>query len=291
VKIVEVQARTVLNPIRQPDPIFGLRYTLNLYRGCQHHCIYCDSRSACYNIADFDGEIQVKTTPPQLLDQELARKRTRGTIGTGSMNDPYMPLETHYRLTRAALSVIARHGFPVHVLTKSDLVLQDLPLLQEIHKVYAAVTFTITTPADDLAARIEPAAPSPTRRFQAVEALASAGLYTGIALMPALPWITDRWEDLSELIRRAAGCGAQYILPLMAVTLRDRQREHYYAQLDRHFPGLRSRYERQFGLRYTAWAPHSRELFHKIGDLCSQLGLACQITPYQPAAPAQPALF
>ncbi len=133
--IKEITAKTLLTSIRHPDPIFGLKYNMNLYRGCQHQCIYCDSRSECYQIEDFNHDVLVKVNAIELLDKELAHKRIKGTIGFGSMNDPYMPLEAERKLARGALEVIARRGFPVHILTKSDLVLRDLDLLHQVGRV------------------------------------------------------------------------------------------------------------------------------------------------------------
>ena len=153
--IREIQAKVLLAHVSQPDPRFGLRYNVNLYRGCQHRCIYCDSRSECYQIEHFDGEVLVKANAVELLQRELARKRVVGTIGLGSMNAPYMPLEAEVNLTGRALQVIARFGFPVHIITKSDLVLKDLEPLCEIKRAYAAVSFTVTTADDNLAKRLE----------------------------------------------------------------------------------------------------------------------------------------
>ena len=151
-----IEARTLLSSVPQPDTWFGLRYTFNLYRGCQHGCIYCDSRSACYGIENF-SDVLVKRNAIPLLRAELARKRVKGTIGTGSMNDPYGLVERQYRLTRQALEAIADYGFGVHVLTKSALVQRDLDLLQAVGRVFALVSFTITTAEDDLARRLNQA--------------------------------------------------------------------------------------------------------------------------------------
>jgi DNA repair photolyase len=151
--IEEIKAKTILNHVKQPETWFGLKYNMNLYRGCQHQCIYCDSRSDCYRIEDF-AKIQVKINALDLLEDVLPRKRVRGTIGFGSMNDPYMPVERDYRLTEKSLEIILVNEFPVHILTKSDLVLRDIELLMEISNVYAAVSFTITTADDELAKKI-----------------------------------------------------------------------------------------------------------------------------------------
>ena len=226
-----------------------------------------------------------------MLEQELARKRVRGTIGTGSMNDPYMPLEKQVELTRRALEVIARFRFPVHVLTKSDLVLRDLDLLQTISQSYATVSFTLTTVDDDLACKIEPGAPLPSARLAALRELAAAGIRTGVLLMPVLPFIEDRPENVAAIVRQAAAAGAHYIIPAFGMTLRDRQREYYYTQLDRHFPGLSERYRRTFGGRYSAPAGNQAALQREFQALCRELNVATRLTPYFPQAVKQMRLF
>jgi len=285
--IREIQAKVMLSPVKQPDTWFGLRYNLNLYRGCQHRCIYCDSRSECYGIADFDGEILVKANAVELLRDELPRKRVRGTIGTGSMNDPYMPLERKVQLTRRALEAIAEFHFPVHILTKSDLVLRDLELLQEIGRVYAAVTFTITTADDALGNKVEPYAPPVSARFAALAALAAHGIYTGITLMPVLPFLEDSEENIAAIVERAHACGASYIIPSFGMTMRDRQRAYFYARLDELFPGLRARYERTYGERYGCAVPQAGRLGKLFAELCARRGLATRIIPYAPQAAKQ----
>ena len=289
-QIREIQAKTILSTVPQPDPIFGLKYNLNLYRGCQHQCIYCDSRSECYQIEDFNHEVLVKANALELLDQELRRKRVKGIIGTGSMNDPYMPLEAERHLTRGALGLIARYGFGVHVLTKSTLVLRDLDLLQNISQAYAAVTFTITTADDALSRQLEPGAPPSSERFAAIRQLASQGLYTGVSLMPVLPFLEDTPENITAIVHQAAEAGAQYIIPWISVTLRNRQRDYYYQQLDRLFPGLRQRYERAYGNAYHCEPPQAHRLYTLLKEICAQVGLNTAIKPYQPP-PAQPTLF
>ncbi len=288
--IKEIQAKTLLGRVKQPDDWFGLRYNFNLYRGCQHQCIYCDSRSECYQIEDFNHDVLVKVNAVELLRRELAHKRVKGTIGTGSMNDPYMPLEAERKLTRSALEVIAEFRFPVHIITKSDLVLRDLDLLGQIGRIYAAVTFTVTTADDALSKVLEPGAPASSRRLAAMQALARAGVLTGVALMPVLPFIEDTDENITRIVELAAGCGAKYILPAFGMTLRDRQRAYYYDKLDRHFPGLRRRYEQAFGERYSARCASARKLEGLFGALCREYGIARHMPVYAPE-PLQPALF
>ncbi len=290
----EIQAKTLLST-GKPDPWFGIKYTLNTRRGCSHGCIYCDSRSECYQIADFDGEVLVKANALELLRKELPRKRVKGYVGTGSMNDPYMPLERQQRLTRGVLEIVAACGFPVHVITKSDLVTRDADLLCAIRDATgprgAVISFTITTPHDELSRKVEPGAPPSSARFAALAALAAQGLWVGVTLMPVLPGIEDDEASIRQLITRAAESGAKYVIPAWGMTLRDRQRIHYYQQLDRLFPGLRERYERAYGERYSAGSPNARRLEQVFGELAEAYGLERAVAPWTAAAPVQLALW
>jgi DNA repair photolyase len=278
--VKEISARVLLSPVKQPDTWFGLRYSMNLYRGCQHQCIYCDSRSECYRIEDFT-EIHVKTNALDLLRHELAHKRAKGTIGTGSMNDPYMALETEWNMTGRALAIIAERGFPVHIITKSDLVLRDLATLREINRVYAAISFTITTSDDALCKKIEPGAPPASHRLAALRVLADNGIYTGVTLMPILPFIEDNEENILAIVERAHDAGAQYIVAAFGMTMRDRQRAYYYDKLDQLFPGVRQQYERRYGERYSCSAPNAARLEKIFRERCAQLGIATRMRPYQ----------
>ena len=279
-KVREIQAKGILNTVKQPDEWFGLKYNMNLYRGCQHQCTYCDSRSECYQIEDFNHEVLVKTNAIELLECELPRKRVKGTIGTGSMNDPYMPLELKYNLTGRALGVIARHRYPVHIITKSDLVLRDLETITEISQVYAAVSLTITTADDALSKKLEPGAPSSSRRFDAIKALAKRGVHTGVLLMPVLPFIEDSEENIRQVVQRAHDSGAEYILHSFGMTLRDRQREYFYQKLDAHFPGLRGKYESRYGNRYGVRVPHAARLEKLFFELSQQYGIDTSMPKY-----------
>jgi DNA repair photolyase len=289
--IREIQAKVLLSHVKQPDSWFGLKYNMNLYRGCQHRCIYCDSRSECYQIEDFDGEVLVKANALGLLRSELARKRVRGTIGLGSMNDPYMPLERRLNLTGRALGIIAEFGFPVHVLTKSDLVLRDIDTLDRISRVYATVSFTVTAADDDLARKVEPGAPSTSRRLCAMREIAGRGIQTGIVLMPVLPFIEDTEQNITAIVEAARDHGAAYIIPSMGMTLRDRQRAYYYDRLDEEFPGLRRKYQRAFGGRYACPARNADGLTGLLRDACERHGIATRMIQYGPQAATQPRLL
>ena len=289
--IHEIRAKKLLSHSKAPDPWFGIRYGMNIYRGCQHQCIYCDSRSECYGIEDF-RDVLVKVNAIECLRDELPRKRQKGTIGTGAMSDPYGPVEADYRLTGQALEVIAEAGFPLHLLTKSDMVLRDLDALVAINAVQARVSLTITTTDDELAAKLEPAAPSPSRRLAAMARMAQAGVLTGVLLMPVLPFIEDREDNIRDVVERSADAGVSYILAAMGMTMRDRQRAYFYEQLDRLFPGMRPRYERQFGEQYECSSPRASRLRALFSELCEQKRIATRIEPWLPHPPSeQMALF
>jgi len=278
--IKEIRAKTLVSRVKGIDTHFGLDYGMNLYRGCQHRCIYCDSRSECYGIESFDRDVLIKVNAIDLLRDELPRKRKKGIIGTGSMNDPYMPLEEKVKLTRRALEVIAELGFGVHVVTKSDLVLRDVPILKRISRVAVAVSFTITTIDDELAKKVEPLSPRPSARFRALEALAEQGIETRIALMPTLPFIEDTWENVSGIVEEANRHGAKAIIPWFGMSLRDRQRAYFYGRLDELFPGLRAGYEAAYGTDYMCPSPNARDLFGRFTELCTSYGIATSVRPH-----------
>ncbi|MGB2982773.1 MAG: radical SAM protein [Candidatus Bipolaricaulia bacterium] len=278
--IKEIRAKTLVTRIQGLDTYFGLDYGMNLYRGCQHHCIYCDSRSLCYGIEAFDRDVLIKVNAVDLLEEELKRKRKKGIIGTGSMNDPYMPLEDKVCLTRSALEVIAGYSFGVHVITKSDLVLRDLPILQKIGRVAGSVvSLTITTAGDDLAKQIEPGAPPSSARFGALKVLADGGIETRIALMPTLPFIDDTWENVSAIVEEAHRCGVTAIVPWFGMSMRDRQRAHFYDRLDELFPGMRRRYQERYGNDYMCPSPNADSLFEQFAKLCGSRGIAISVQP------------
>jgi len=279
--VKEITAKTILNHVKQPDSWFGLKYNMNLYRGCQHQCIYCDSRSECYRLGDL-ADIRVKTNALELLADVLPRKRVRGTIGFGSMNDPYMPIENEYLLTRGALEIIRNNQFPVHILTKSDLVVRDLDLLDEIKQVYAAVSFTITTADDDLASKVEPGAPLPSSRYLAMKKLAQAGILTGVTMMPILPFLEDDPENIRQIVQRAADNGATYIIPAFGMTLRPGSRDYYYQRLDLLFPGMKEKYSKIFGEEYQCNVLNWRELHDIFQEEMNRARMATAIPVFEP---------
>lgn len=279
--IIKIQAKTILSAVKNaPDPYFGSYYNMNLYRGCQHGCIYCDTRSSCYGIGDLSN-IRIKENAMDLLKSELKKKKKKGTITFGSMNDPYMPIEKEIMLARKALKLIARFKFGVHIITKSDLVVRDIDLLKEISKVYTAVSFTITTIDDTLAEKIEPNAPASSKRFNAIKELSSNGIYAGITLMPTLPYLTDSVENIVSIVKKAKQCGVKYILFWPGMTLRDFCRDYYYKKLDENFPGLKQKYIQSYGNRYGCDSLNAKKLKQAFYAECKKRGIATKIKIYK----------
>ncbi len=285
-----IEAKSILSKLKGHDPFFGIAYNMNLYRGCQHACIYCDTRSECYGINDI-SVISVKRNALELLAKELPAKRTKATIGIGSMNDPYMLVEKEMQLTRKALQMVASNRFPVHIITKSDLVARDTDVLQDIAKIYAAVSFTITTADDHLSRKIEPHAPSSSARFKAMEYLAGKGIYTGVTLMPVLPFINDTKENIELLLKQAKDAGASYVIPMFGVTLRKGSRDYFYRALDEGFPGMKEKYQAHFGERYECTSPNYRILDETFRELAAKLEISVGMKFYKPIVYQQQSIF
>ena len=286
-----IETKSILSKLKYPDTYFGITYNMNLYRGCQHACVYCDTRSACYQIHDI-ANVRIKKNALDLLLKELASKRhNKATIGTGSMNDPYMPVERELEMARGALKIIQQEKFPIHIITKSDLVTRDIDILQEIAKEYAAVSLTITCAEDTLAQKLEPNAAKTSDRFKAIEQLANNGIYTGITLMPVLPFINDNTENIRTIIQRAKDSGAAYIIPMFGVTLRKGSREYFYKILDQEFVGIKEKYQSRFGEQYECFSPSYRQLNEVFKELTAKFGIQDKMKFYQPLHYQQQSLF
>lgn len=293
-----VRARTILQKVRYDgNEWFGIDYTMNLYRGCCHGCIYCDSRSECYRVDDFD-QVRVKADALAILRRELRSRRLRGVVGIGAMSDTYNPFERQLRVTRGALELVAEFGFGVSVDTKSTLITRDIDLLREIGQAGGAVAkITITTADDDLARIIEPHAPLPSERFAALAELAAAGIFCGVLFTPTLPWVTDDDAAVRGVVEGAAAAGARFVHHMTGVTMRDRQREHFLERIASVDPALPARYREAFGERYFCNSPRAAENRALFRALCKQHGLMWRmsdiIKAYKPEQPlgAQGSLF
>ena len=248
---------------------------MNLYRGCRHGCIYCDSRSACYRIEHPFEDIEVKQNALILLEDALRRKRRPCMIATGSMSDPYTPPEEELRYTRRALELILQYGFGMTLLTKSSLVLRDLDLLQRINsQTKCVVQMTLTTWEESLCRILEPNVSTTTERFAALMKLKEAGIPTVVWLCPILPFLNDTAENINRLLDCCEQAGVRGIVQFgMGVTLRQGNREYFYRQLDRHFPGLKERYIRTYGNAYVLESPNSRDLLELLHRRCRDAGI------------------
>lgn len=269
-----IPAKTIVNRTKDPS-WFGTEYNMNIYRGCCHGCIYCDSRSDCYHNQDFD-RVKAKADALRIIRDDLESKAKLGVVGTGSMSDPYNPFEEELQLTRRALTLLEAYGFGVAIATKSDLIVRDIDVLTSIHRTMPAICkVTLTTCDDELAAKMEPRAPSPSRRLAAVERLSAAGLFTGILMMPILPFLEDSPENVRDIVDRAADAGARFIYPALGMTCRAGQREYFYQKLEEQFPGqgLAEKYRRRYGPRYECPSPRARALWEVFREACDRRGL------------------
>ena len=248
---------------------------MNIYRGCQHGCIYCDSRSTCYRMDHEFEDIEVKENAPQLLEDALRRKRKRCMIGTGAMSDPYIPLELDLEYTKKALLIIEKYGCGVTLQTKSDRVLRDLPILKRINeKTKAVVQMTLTTADDTISKIIEPNVCTTKDRFDALKILRDNGIPTVVWLCPILPYINDTRENIEAILQMCVEARVRGVINFgMGLTLREGDREYFYRKLDSHFPGLKERYIREYGDRYEVPSPRSGELMRLFHYTCGQNGI------------------
>lgn len=255
--------------------ILTSRNWINLYRGCQHGCIYCDSRSRCYHMDHRFEDVAVKKNGIELLDLALKRKRRPCMIATGTMSDPYTPIEEDLMMTRRALEVIERHGCGISILTKSDLILRDLDILARINRrSKAVVQMSLTTMDENLCRLIEPAVCTTQKRIEVLHRCQKMGIPTVVWLSPILPWLNDTPENIRGIVESCAAAGVKGIIQFgMGLTLREGSREYYYTQLDRKFPGLKERTIRTYGSAYELRSAHHRELEELFHSLCAKYGI------------------
>ena len=257
---------------KEVKSILSPKNGMNLTRGCTHGCIYCDSRSTCYQINHDFEDIEVKSNAIELLEAALKRKRKKCVIVTGSMSDPYTALETSINHTRAALDVIERYGFGVSLLTKSTRILRDLEQLKRINqKAKVVIQMTLTTYDEALCKIIEPNVSSTSERFEALKVFRDHGIPTIVWLCPILPFINDTEENIREILNYCIEAKVKGILCFgMGLTLREGDREYYYAKLDEHFPGLKKDYQRIYGNDYSLVSPNNDKLMKIFIEECKK---------------------
>lgn len=248
---------------------------MNIYRGCSHGCIYCDSRSACYQMKHDFEDIEVKRDAPRILQAQLRSRRQPCMISTGAMTDPYIPLEEELRYTRQCLELIERHGFGLAIQTKSARILRDMDVLKAIHRnARCVVQMTLTTSDEALCRKIEPNVSTTRERVEALMAFRDAGIPTVAWLSPILPFINDTESNLRGLLDACVEAGVRGVLCFgMGVTLREGDREYFYKCLDREFPGVKQQYIRQFGARYECTSPNNGPLMAILQAACARHGI------------------
>lgn len=248
---------------------------MNIYRGCQHGCIYCDARSKCYQMNHRFEDIEVKENAPELLENALKRKRRKCMIGTGAMSDPYIPLEKELKLTRRCLEIINRYGFGVTVQTKSASVIRDIDLFTKINdKSKAVLQMTLTTADESLCRIIEPNVSVTKERFETLKAFHENGIPSVVWFSPFLPFINDTKENIDGLLKYCIDAKVRGIICFgIGLTLRDGNREYFYSRLDKHFPNMKERYIYTYGNSYQLTSSNNNVLMNRISEVCRNHGI------------------
>ena len=255
--------------------ILSSKNGMNLYRGCTHGCIYCDSRSKCYHMDHDFEDIEAKSNAIELLEEALRKKRKKCMLGTGAMTDPYIPPEEELKNVRKALALAERYGFGFTLITKSDRVLRDLDLLAAINeKTKCVVQMTLTTYDESLCKILEPHVSTTKERFRALLKLKEAGIPTVVWLSPILPFINDTEENIRGILEYCAAAGVYGVICFgMGVTMREGNREYFYRQLDRSVPGMKERYRKMYGDRYILNSPDHGKLMRLFHGECERYGI------------------
>ena len=265
-----IRVKQLVYPVKGGQSWFGITHNLNIYRGCNQGCIYCDSRSSCYQINNFDT-IKVKQEADLLVDLELSTKRRKGILGLGGMSDPYNYHEKTLNYTRNILKSASKYGFGTTIITKSTLIERDIDILKSINTHFpVCVALTITTANDRLQERIERNVPASTLRFDTIKALTDNGIYAGVALMPILPFINDTVENIEGIVTKAHESGAKFIYASFGVTLRDNQRQHFFQKIG---PELTKKYVQTYGEAYMCASLNHKALRKKFETLCVKYGI------------------
>lgn len=265
-----IDAKTILSGYFESSNWFGHNYNMNLYKGCAHGCIYCDSRSECYQIEEFD-RVRTKKNALEILENELRTKRKKGVIGMGGMSDTYNPFEKDLQITRNALKLIDKYHFGLGISTKSDLIIRDIDVFKSIMR-HSPVTvkFTVTAAGDEMSKLIEPNVVPSSKRFSALKKMTDNGIFAGILMMPILPFILDAPENILSIVDKVHESGGKFIYSGFGVTLRQNQRAWYYYALDKHFKGIKQKYINKYGNRYECGIPNHEKISNLFKERCEK---------------------
>lgn len=259
--------------------ILSAKNGMNIYRGCSHGCIYCDSRSICYQMNHDFEDIEVKLNAPKILEDTLKRKRKKCMIGTGAMSDPYIHLEEKLGNTRKCIELIHSYGFGLAIQTKSARILRDLDLLKKINdKTKCVVQMTLTTYDEDLCKIIEPNVSTTRERFEVLKIMRDNGIPTVVWLCPILPFINDTEENIRGILDYCIEAKVHGIICFgMGLTLREGNREYFYKKLDEHFPGMKARYMERYKYAYEIPSPNNDMLMNLYKTTCKSRGILYNI--------------
>ena len=251
---------------------------MNLYRGCSHGCIYCDSRSKIYNMQHQFEDIEVKENAMELLEKTLKSKRKKCMIGMGAMTDPYIPLEDNIQNTRKSLELIYKYGFGVTLITKSTNVLRDLDIFKKINnRTKCVIQMTLTTFDEKLCKIIEPNVSTTKERFEALKFFNQNKIPTIVWLTPILPFINDTEENLTGILKYCIQSKVYGIICFgMGLTLREGNREYFYDKLDKFFPAIKEKYKKIYNrANYILNSPNNKFLMNIFYKECKRNNIIC----------------
>lgn len=273
-----IKAKTIIRKVTPNRDYIPCEYAMDIYRGCNHGCIYCYARASHYEKTDNFACIRVKEDALRIIRDELRRKTEKGIILIGSVSDNYNIFEKDLCLTRHALELINAFDFGVSIITKSDLVARDTDVFMDIKEnAPVCVNFSITCADDELSSKVEPFAPVTTKRMEAIKYLTDHGIHTGVLMDPVIPYLNDTEENITEMVKKAKAYGASYIYLSTMVTMADVQRDYFYQEAEKIIPGISDIYRKKYKEFYRCRSPKSRKLYQIFAEACDKEGINCNM--------------